>query len=424
MKIRRTIRKSICLLLVLSTAGLLAGCTSFDNFRRTFIDKETESSNVIYIGVFEPQSGSAKESGKQELKGIELANSYYSTVKGVRVELIEIDTESDTYAATNAIQDLIKMNPVAIIGSSEEANSMIAAAAVKKAKIPMITPSACNPLITEDNDYMFRACITYSQRGDGLAEYALEELKAKKIGIVTIKNDSTSDSMRSAFKSRVNNIRKNKKNKNKKNSASIVLDESVDLNSFDAKSLAKAIQKSGADTVLAPLGLENASRLFDEIEKLGITDITFLGNQDWTDNDIIKMAVAHPDINIAFTSDNVLNTENTTESVTAETQRFLIKYANKYGEDDEPSQNALLGYDAYMLIINAINNADSLDPEDIRDALADTDGLRCATGVFTFDNDGNPIRRVNISTVKDGKITAAYVTESGTQADSMKKIEK
>ena len=418
MRIRRTIRKYICLLLTLAVAGMLTGCTSFDNFRRAFIDTETESSNVIYVGVFEPESGESKETGEQEIKGIELANSNYNTVKGVRVELIKMDTESNTAAAQTAIQDLIKMNPVAIIGSTEEANSMIAAAAVKKAKIPMITPSACNPLITEDNDYMFRACITYSQRGDGLAEYAIEELESKKIGIITIKNDSTYDAMSSAFKDR---IKKNNK-KNKKNRTSIVLDESVDLNDFDAEALVKAIGKSGADTVFAPVGLENASKLFDEMEKQGLTDITVLGNQDWTDSDLLKMAEKHPDIHIAFTTDNVLNTEDTTESLTAETQRFFIKYANKYGENDEPTQNALLGYDAYMLIINAINNADSLDPKDIRDALAETKDLRCATGVYNFDSDGNPIRRVNISTVKDGKITTAYVTESSSQSDSMKKI--
>ena len=163
MKISRTAIKTICLMLTFTAVLMLSGCTSYDNFRRTFIDKETEDSNVIYVGVFEPESGQYKNVGKEEIKGIQLAHSMYSNVKGVRVELVRIDTESDTNTAKAAIESLIKLNPVAIIGSAEEANSMIAAEEARKAKIPMITPSASNPLITENNPYAFRACITYDQ---------------------------------------------------------------------------------------------------------------------------------------------------------------------------------------------------------------------------------------------------------------------
>ena len=240
MKISRTAIKTICLMLTFTAVLMLSGCTSYDNFRRTFIDKETEDSNVIYVGVFEPESGQYKKVGKEEIKGIQLAHSMYSNVKGVRVELIRIDTESDTNTAKAAIESLIKLNPVAIIGSAEEANSMIAAEEARKAKIPMITPSASNPLITENNPYAFRACITYDQRGTGLAEYTIKELSAKKVAIITIQNDSTQEKMRSAFKARL-------RKEGKKSGPEVVLDESIGINEFNMVKLAKQIQKSGAE---------------------------------------------------------------------------------------------------------------------------------------------------------------------------------
>ena len=391
-------------MLTFTAVLMLSGCTSYDNFRRTFIDKETEDSNVIYVGVFEPESGQYKKVGKEEIKGIQLAHSMYSNVKGVRVELVRIDTESDTNTAKAAIQSLIKLNPVAIIGSAEEANSMI-------------TPSASNPLITENNPYAFRACITYDQRGTGLAEYTIKELSAKKVAIITIQNDSTQEKMRSAFKARL-------RKEGKKSGPEVVLDESIGINEFNMVKLAKQIQKSGAEVVFSPIGLEKAELLYQHIEKRNMTNIRFLGNQEWLTEDFLKMKEKHPQIKISFTSDNVLNSGGTAETgFTAETQRFLVKYANRYGQRDIPTQNTVLGYDAYMLTINAINNARSLKPTDIRDALADTKDLRCATGVFNFDRDGNPVRRVNISTVRDGKLVSAYVTKSKTKADSMKKIE-
>lgn len=417
MKISRTAIKTICLMLTFTAVLMLSGCTSYDNFRRTFIDKETEDSNVIYVGVFEPESGQYKKVGKEEINGIQLAHSMYSNVKGVRVELVQIDTESDTNTAKAAIQSLIKLNPVAIIGSAEEANSMIAAEEAKKAKIPMITPSASNPLITENNPYAFRACITYDQRGTGLAEYTIKELSAKKVAIITIQNDSTQEKMRSAFKARL-------RKEGKKSGPEVVLDESIGINEFNMVKLAKQIQKSGAEVVFSSIGLEKADLLYQQIEKRNMTNIRFLGNQEWLTEDFLKMKEKHPQIKISFTSDNVLNSGGTAETgFTAETQRFLVKYANRYGQRDIPTQNTVLGYDAYMLTINAINNARSLKPTDIRDALADTKDLRCATGVFNFDRDGNPVRRVNISTVRDGKLVSAYVTKSKTKADSMKKIE-
>lgn len=404
-------------MLTFTAVLMLSGCTSYDNFRRTFIDKETEDSNVIYVGVFEPESGQYKKVGKEEINGIQLAHSMYSNVKGVRVELVQIDTESDTNTAKAAIQSLIKLNPIAIIGSAEEANSMIAAEEAKKAKIPMITPSASNPLITENNPYAFRACITYDQRGTGLAEYTIKELSARKVAIITIQNDSTQEKMRSAFKARL-------RKEGKKSGPEVVLDESIGINEFNMVKLAKQIQKSGAEVVFSLIGLEKADLLYQQIEKRNMTNIRFLGNQEWLTEDFLKMKEKHPQIKISFTSDNVLNSGGTAETgFTAETQRFLVKYANRYGQRDIPTQNTVLGYDAYMLTINAINNARSLKPTDIRDALADTKDLRCATGVFNFDRDGNPVRRVNISTVRDGKLVSAYVTKSKTKADSMKKIE-
>ena len=282
MKISRTAIKTICLMLTFTAVLMLSGCTSYDNFRRTFIDKETEDSNVIYVGVFEPESGQYKKVGKEEIKGIQLAHSMYSNVKGVRVELVRIDTESDTNTAKAAIESLIKLNPVAIIGSAEEANSMIAAEEARKAKIPMITPSASNPLITENNPYAFRACITYDQRGTGLAEYTIKELSAKKVAIITIQNDSTQEKMRSAFKARL-------RKEGKKSGPEVVLDESIGINEFNMVKLAKQIQKSGAEVVFSPIGLEKADLLYQQIEKRNMTNIRFLGNQEGLTEDFLKM---------------------------------------------------------------------------------------------------------------------------------------
>ena len=175
-KINRMKRLVPALILVLVLVFVLSSCTTYNSFKGTFIDRNVaESEPTITIGVFEPVTGRNAARGTEELKGIELANSIYNNVDGYKVVLSKVDTQSSVSAAKTAVQGLIEMKPVAIIGSAGEATSLAASELIEKASIPTITPSATNPLITQGNIYYFRASITESQMGQGLAEYGLFE---------------------------------------------------------------------------------------------------------------------------------------------------------------------------------------------------------------------------------------------------------
>ena len=173
------------MLLAAVTAGMLlalCGCTTYNSFKQTYItkpDPEKQAVPTITIGVIEPQTGRYREKGTAELKGIELANSIYNSVDGYRVELVKVDTQSSVSATNTAIQALLEMKPVAVIGAAGDASSLAISDYVDEAKVPAITPSATNPLITQSSQYYFRACMTDSQMGEGLAEYACRKLGVK-----------------------------------------------------------------------------------------------------------------------------------------------------------------------------------------------------------------------------------------------------
>lgn len=404
--------------MLVTVAVFMSGCTTFDNFRRTFISKDVEKdAETIYIGVYEPQTGDQSEVGKNEIKGIELAHSMYDNVAGANVELVYADTQSNTNTAKTAIQTLIKMKPVVIIGGAGEASSMIAGPYIQKAQIPTITPSASDPLITEGNPYYFRVCMTSYQTGAGMAEYAVsaDGLGSQHVGIVSIQNDSSVAAAVKGFREKTDEI--------DGDDNYVVMNTTVSAEKPQISKLIKKIKKSKVDVVYLPVGAAAADRLFTQIEKEGMTNITFLGNRDWSSQDFIAMMKKHPDIRIAFPSDTVVQANNsTTGTVTAETQKFLIEYASKYGDDDIPTDEAAEGYDAYLLAMNAINASRSMKGKDVRDALESLDNVRCATGVFTFDENGNPVRRVNVCTIKNGQIVSAYVTDTTTQAQNIQKI--
>lgn len=410
--------KLLIALILMVSMTMLSACTTFDSFRNTFIGgkKDNSNENVIRIGVFEPQTGRYADTGLSEIKGIELANSIYNSVDGYRIELVTVDTQSTTNAAETAIQGLIKMNPVAIIGSCGEATSLIASKYVDAVQIPTITPSATNPLITQNYRYYFRASITGSQMGEGVADYAYGYLRSRKIGVIAPANDTAATAFLDGFNDKIKKLIKGSKA-----DSPVVLDEASDLEDENVNKVIKKIRQKGVNTLLMPFGAEKMDRFFTAIEKYNMTGISFIGTKAWGDSEFIDMMKNHPLIKIAFPYQSALSSSNAT--MTKEAERFQIEYANQYGSNDIPTENAALGYDSYLLMINAIHNAKSHEGPDIREALLNLKNVKCATGSFTFDEKGNTVRTVNISTIKDGKVITLHTTTDTTQAGDIEEIE-
>lgn len=401
-----------------ASAFLLSGCSTWDSFRQTFINTpQTEAAPTITIGVIEPQSGRYAGKGKDEIKGIELANSIYNNVDGYDVKLVKVDTQSTVSGTEAAIQALIEMKPVAIIGTAAEASSLTIGDYIDEAKIPTITPSATNPLITQRSHYYFRASLTESQMGEGLAEYAAEELGSNKIGVISIKNDTSTSALLDGFDDRIKKIAG-------KRSRAVIFTAEILPNEEEMKDALKRLRYSEAEVCFVSMGAEEMDTFFTLAEDMGLGGLTYLGTKGWGDESFISMMEKHKGIKVVFPYESVLTkNDDTSDTYTEEAQRFQIEYANRYGADDIPSSNAALGYDSYLILINAFHNAKSTEGSAIRAALMDLDSLKCATGLFTFDETGNVRRSVTLSTIKDGKPVTEYVTRIEAKAKVLEDIE-
>jgi len=416
---RKTSIKKVLLSAVLILAVLaMSGCSTWTSFRQTFIaEPQSDTDPSITIGVIEPQTGRYAAKGKDEIKGIELANSIYNNVDGYKVNLVKVDTQSTVAGTETAIKALTEMKPVAIIGSAGEASSLTIAGYVDEAMIPAITPAATNPLITQNSTYYFRACVTESQMGEGLAEYAAGHLGSDSIAVVSVKNDSSVSALLEGFDSRIKRIA------GKRNRA-VVLTEEISPVEEEMRKVLAEIRRKGADVCFASMGAEEMDIFFTLAEELGLENVTFMGTRSWGDHAFISMMEKHKDIKVVFPYESVLTKNNdTSDTYTEEAQRFQIEYANRYGADDTPTDNAALAYDSYLLLINAFHNAKSTKGADIRKAMMDFDGLKCATGSFTFDDTGNVVRSVTLSTIKDGKPVTEYVTKTEAEARELEDLE-
>lgn len=413
---RKTIRMLLTAVLA-AAVFLLSGCSTFDSFRQTFISNQSSDEPVITIGVIEPQTGRYAQKGKDEIKGIELANSIYNNVDGYKVKLVKVDTQSTVSGTKTAIQALIEMKPVAIIGSAGEASSLTICDYVDDAGIPAITPSATNPLVTQNNSFYFRACLTESQMGEGLAEYAAKELGSTKIGVISIKNDTSTSALLEGFDDRIKKIAG-------KRSRAVVMTQEIMPTEDEMKAALRSMSAAGVDVCFVSMGSEEMDTFFTNAEQMGLDNVTYLGTRSWGDPSFITMMKKHRGIKVVFPYESVLTkSDDTSETYTEEAQRFQIEYANRYGADDTPTENAALGYDSYLLLINAFHNAKTDDGAAIRQAMLDFDGIKCATGLFSFDSNGNVKRAVTLSTIKGDKPVTEYVTEKEAKAKVLEDIE-
>ena len=138
-----------------------------------------EEANVIKIGVFEPASGDNGAGGKQEVLGIEYANSLVPTVTigdtEYAVELVVVDNQSQTDKAVTAAQTLVGEGVSVVLGSYGSGVSMAGGEVFAQAQIPAIGCSCTNPGVTSLCDYYWRICYIDPFQGTVMANFAMEQ---------------------------------------------------------------------------------------------------------------------------------------------------------------------------------------------------------------------------------------------------------
>ena len=388
MKIYKRTALIITLILIMAS---MAGCTTFDNFKAAFIDKPQDKKATIQIGIYEPMSGADKNNAADEIAGIKLAYEQYPTVNGKLVELVEADNASDIYAAETAIRELLLKDPTVIIGSYGSVYSLVAGDYVQEAKVPAIAVTNSNPLVTKNNDYYFRICYVDANQGDLLARYLLEEKDEETAGVLIPENDDAALAVATSFTDRMK--------AETDNDDAIEVYESYVPGSNDFTEQLEIIRKAGVSNVLLAGDINDSFRIAEQAQKIGV-DTTFLGSTDWTAEEFKDLAGDVETIeNVEFIS--FFGAE---EADNKEAEIFMKAYKEKYGSST-PSDAVALGYDAYVIAINAIDKAsDDATPEEVRKVLAGQAKFEGASGLITFNGMGDPIKPAYISVWRNGEI--------------------
>ena len=384
-----------CMMVAVMTAGLLSGCTTFDNFKKAFLNKNPENDAQIKIGVYEPMSGKDKKAGEAEVKGIELAHSLYPELNGARVELIYADNKSDIDAAETAMADLMKKQPKAVLGSYGNIYSLVAGPHLETAEVPGIAVTNTNPLVTKNNKYYFRVSTVETYQAAAMARYVYGELGQKKAGILIPEDNEQALAMASTFENKLEALTDSKN--------AIKVYEYYTAGSVDYVPQLEAIKASGVKSVYLCGDYEDIACVLQEAGDLGM-EVVFLGDSSWGTEEFIDIAGDYAYKNIAFST---LYTEE--EILTDTSEEFLQAYAEEYG-DETPDPATALAFDAYLILLDAIERAGvDCTGEELQKALMETNRFQGASGEITFNNYGDPKKSVVINTIDNGKISSLCI---------------
>jgi branched-chain amino acid transport system substrate-binding protein len=344
----------------------------------------------IKIGEVDPLTGGVSQFGIGCHQGFTLAFEQINDeggILGAKLELITEDTQSKPGQSATAVRKLITQDRVvAILGDATSSATLEAAPIAQSDKIPMITPTATNPRITEVGDFIFRVCFLDEFQGRVLARFAREKLKAQKVFTLTdVKQDYSVDLLK-FFKDEFTKL-----------GGTISGEQSYSTGDTDFRAQLTPIRAAKPDAFYVPGYYQEVALIVKQGRQIGLT-MPFIGCDGWANQALVAIGGKAVD-GCYFT--NHFSPDDQTPIV----KSFVAVYQTKYGT--LPDTFAALGYDAARLLADAIKRAGSTDHQALRDALAKTTGFDGVTGLISFDANRNASKPGLIVTVKGGKFEIA-----------------
>lgn len=355
--------------------------------------KPAAQTNEIKIGGNVEMTGGVANYGNQALSGMKLAFKQVNESGGVlgkKINLILADNKSEPAEAANATTKLITQDKVSIVmGPIVSSNVLATVKIAEDNKVVVMTPTGTNEKITVDNGkvrpFAFRACFIDPFQGRVMANYATKSLKAKTAVIYIDSSSDYSKGVAAAFEETF-----------VKNGGKVAGKEAFLQKDQDFKATLTKIKAMNADIVFIPAYYEEVGKIVKQARELGINQ-PLLGTDGWDNPKVVEIAGAAA-LNNTFFS-NHYSSQDSDPNV----KKFIDAYKAEYKE--EPSSMAALGYDAAMIVIDAIKRANTTDAAKVKEAMEQTKNLQVSTGIVTMDSNHNPIKSAVVIEMKDGKQT-------------------
>lgn len=375
------------------TKQIIAGMTIASTL---FSANVAMAQETVKIGANYELSGEAASYGSQMLEGLQLAveevNANGGVLDGQEIEIVSYDNQSDVTESASVAQRLVSDGVIGVVGPATTGNTQAQLPIFTEAKIPMVSPSATDDNITFDTagdvlEYFFRVCFNNSYQGSAGAAFAAENLSATKALVFVDQSSDYSRGLADNFNAEFEN-----------RGGTVVKEDSFTAGDTDFSAILTTAMAEEFDVIYIPAYYTEAGLIIKQAREMGIEQ-PIIGPDGFSSDVLIELAGAENANDVYFT-DHFSNASEE-ESV----QNFLTAFEEKFGKEGG-TWNAL-GYDAAMLIIDAIERSGSTDPQAITEAIAETTEFSGVTGTFAIDENHNPVKPAVMIELQNGEIASA-----------------
>ena len=349
------------------------------------------SAKMIKVGGVACLTGAAATYGASTRNGCRLAFDEINDLGGVNIggesyliHYIFEDDQGSPEAAANAFRKLIDQDEVyAILGSVMSSCTLAGAPIAQDSGVPVISPTSTAVQVTRTGDYIFRSCFLDPFQGAVVATFSYNDLSAKTAAVIFDNANDYTKGLAEAFRESFEEL-----------GGTVVAYEAFtdEATTVDFSAQLTNIKSANPDVIFLDAYYSAAALMAKQARALGIT-VPFVGADGWDSAEFTKLGGE------AVEGGHFCN-HYSPEDVRPIVQNFVSKYREIYGET--PDALATLAYDAALILVDSLERAGSLDRAAIRDAIAATN-LECVSGVITFDEHGDPIKKAAVIKVVNGE---------------------
>jgi branched-chain amino acid transport system substrate-binding protein len=349
---------------------------------------------VVKIGHVAPMSGSQAHYGKDNENGVRMAIEDLNTQniviggKKVKFELVAEDDAADPKQGTAVAQKLCDSKVAGVVGHLNSGTTIPASKVYNDCGIPHITGAATNPNLTKPGyKTTYRIIANDLALGAGLAFYAADALKLKKVAII---DDRT------AYGQGVAEVFK----KTALTKGMAVVDEQFTTDkATDFMAILTAVKSKNPDAIFFGGMDAQGGPMLRQMEQLGMSNVKYFGGDGICTAEIAKLAAG------AKTLGNVVCAEGGTSLAKMPGgEAWKKRYDAKY-----PGQFQIYSpytYDATFVLVDAMKRANSTDPKVYTPELIKSN-FKGVTTTIAFEPNGelkNPA--ITLYVYKDGKKSA------------------
>jgi branched-chain amino acid transport system substrate-binding protein len=346
------------------------------------------AADTIKLGVAGPHSGDLASYGIPTIKAAELVVKDINAKGGVLGKQVELLVEDDVCkpeVATNTATKLVSEGAHVVLGHICSGATKAALGIYKDSNVPVMSPSATNPALTQSGDYpnFFRTIASDDAQARLEVDFALDVLKLKKIAVLHDKGDYGKGLAEFA-----------KDFLEKDSRAEVVFYEGITPGAVDYSAVVQKIKRSKAEAVIFGGYHPEASKIVTQMRKKRM-DTIFISDDGVKDDTFIKVAQKY--------AEGVYATGP--KDVSSNPMAIAANEAHKKAYGADPGAFYLNAYSAAIALLNAIEQAGSTDYAAVTDALRTKD-VETPLGKIRFDDRGDAIGvGFSMYQVKDG----AYV---------------